>query len=105
MVGLACVRRSRVAEDEADGHADGAGDGLAVAGGRLVAGVGHGPTGGFNEATMTWAGSGDLSALAGRKLIIAFRLRRAKLFAYRLADDQGGQGGQQGGQAEEKTIM
>jgi len=50
------------------------------------------------EATMTWAGSGDLSALAGRKLIIAFRLRRAKLFAYRLADDQGGK-------AEEKTIM
>lgn len=50
------------------------------------------------EATLTWNGSGDLSALAGRKLIIAFRLRRAKLFAYRLADDQGGK-------AEEKTIM
>ncbi len=54
--------------------------------------------GNATEATLTWNGSADLSPLAGRTIIIEFRLRRAKLFAYRMTDAEGGI-------AEEKTIM
>jgi hypothetical protein len=41
----------------------------------------------------------DLSELAGRTVLIQFRLRRAKLFAYRIGDDP------DGGRADVETVM
>ena len=56
-------------------------------------------TGNETDATLSWSGDGDLSALSGETVLIQFRLRRAKLFSYSITQDS------EGGEAEVQTIM
>ncbi len=44
-------------------------------------------SGNSRRASLSWNGSCDLHSLAGRKIVLRFRMRSAKLFGYRIAAD------------------